>query len=126
MTILAYRRPDRLLRETRMSTRLPESREEILLVESLLSSRKIDRIKKGELDETMFELMIDGKTPKEAKAEAMELRSEALALRSRLAEAVDVQTTLQKALEQESREREKMSLELTEMQRQLAELKNSK
>lgn len=174
MTILAYRKPDRLLRENglfeelcpgiwvrrplemgaiyfvaathlptdpefdwlRMSTRLPESREEILLVESLLSSRKIDRITKAELEETMFELMIDGKTPKEAKAEAMELRSrladaleakeEAMELRSRLAEAVDVQTTLQKALEQETREREKLSLELAEMQRQLAEFKDSK
>ena len=150
MTILAYRRPDRLLRENglfdelcpgiwvrrplemgaiyfvaathlppdpefdwlRMSTRLPESREEILLVESLLRSRKIDKLTKVELEETMFELMIDGKTPKEAKAEAMELRS-------RLASALET-------LEQESREREKLSLELAEMRRQLAEFKNSK
>jgi len=134
----------------RMTTRLPESREEILLVESLLSSRKIDKLTKAELEETMFELMIDGKTPKEAKAEAMELRSEAVELRSRLAEALeakqeavelrsqladaleakqvamDVQTAMQKALEQESREREKLSLALAEMQRQLAEFKNSK
>ncbi len=164
MTILAYRRPDRLLREKglfeelcpgiwvrrplemgaiyfvaathlpsdpefdwlRMTTRLPESREEILQVESLLRSRKIDKLTRLELEETMFELMIDGKTPKEAKAEAMELRSEAVELKSQLAEAVDMQTALQKALEQESREREKLSLELAEMRRQLAEFKNSK
>jgi len=47
-------------------------------------------------------------------------------LRSRLAEAMEVQTALQKALEQESREREKLSLALAEMQRQLAEFKNSR
>jgi hypothetical protein len=164
MTILAYRRPDRLLRENglfeelcpgiwvrrplemgaiyfvaathlppdpefdwlRMSTRLPESREEILLVESLLSSRKIDRVTRAELEETMFELMIDGKTPKEAKAEAMELRSQLADALEAKQEAMEVQTALQKALEQESREREKLSLELAEMQRQLAEFKNSK
>jgi len=167
MTILAHRRPDRLLRENglfeelypgiwvrrplemgaiyfvaathlppdpefdwlRMTTRLPESREEILLVESLLSSRKIDKLTKAELEETMFELMIDGKTPKEAKAEAMALRSEAIELKSRLANALETlsdQKAVIEALQQESREREKLSLELAEMQRQLAEFKNSK
>lgn len=178
MTILAYRRPDRLLRENglfeelcpgiwvrrplemgaiyfvaathlppdpefdwlRMTTRLPESREEVLLVESLLKHRKIDKLTKLELEETMFELMIDGKTPKEAKAEAMALRSEALEakqeaveLRSKALEAkeeaVELRSRLANALEtleQESREREKLSLALAEMQRQLAEFKNSK
>jgi len=124
----------------RISTRLPESREEIQRVVSLFKRRKIDRLVKAELEETMFELMIDGKTPKEAKAEAMELRSrlaealkanaEALeakaeALEAARAEALAEQTALRDALEQESRERQKLSLELAQMRQQLAELKES-
>ena len=112
----------------RLSTRVPQTKQELLKVESLLNHRKIDKLVREEMEDHMFQLVIDGKTPKEIMAENAQLEADKLAAeRNQFAAEQDKFAAEQQKLAAEQQllmERAAFQAEIEELRKQLEELKN--
>lgn len=108
----------------RLSTRVPQTKQELLKVESLLNHRKIDKLVREEMEDHMFQLVIDGKTPKEIMAENAQLEADKLAAEQQLLlERVAAERSKVAAEQRLLMERAASQGEIEELKKQLEELK---
>jgi hypothetical protein len=101
-------------------------------VESLLNQRKIDRLTREEMEDHMFQLIVDGKTPKELLAENARLEAEKLAAEQQKLDAEQQKLAAEQQKLAAENERQTAEARLAEfmdkyaaLEREVAELKKS-
>lgn len=104
----------------RLTTRVPESRQDLQKVESLLKRHTIDKLTRKEMEDYMLQLIIDGKTPKELMAEIIRLQTERTAVEQ---EKIAAEQEKIAAEARHTAERAAFQSEIDQLRKQLDELK---